>query len=125
ERDHGRSDVARLHGELRALKQDNALLEAQLRDVSRTMRKARLARTTLASRVRASVYTVTASLDEGSGFVAWVRGRNSYVITANHVVALSVHHGDRGVRVHRGTKIWLGRVVETDSDNDLALIRVP
>ena len=132
ERDHRRGDVARLEGELKTMRRDlrgahrdNALLAARLRSVTRGVRKARLARTTLASRVRASVFTVTASLDEGSGFVAWVKGRSSYVITANHVVILSVHHHDYGVRVHRGTKIWLGRVVETDSDNDLALIRVP
>ena len=125
ERDHRRSDVARLQRELQAVKQDNALLADRLRGVSRRMRKAQVARTTLASRVRASVFTVTVSLDEGSGFVAWVKGRNSYVITANHVVALSVHHHDLGVRVHRGTTIWLGRIVKTDPDNQLALIRVP
>ena len=132
ERDHRRSDVARLASQVQAMKGDlatakqaNAVLAARLRSLSRRQLKAKLARTTLAARVKRSVFTVTVSLDEGSGFVAWVQGRNSYVITANHVVVLSVDRGDYGARVHSGTKVWLGRIVKTDPDNDLALIKVP
>ena len=131
ERDQRRDDVTRLEGQLASIKRDlsgarreNAVLADRLRGVTRRARKARLARTALAKRVRASVFTVTASLDEGTGFVAWVRGGSSYVLTANHVVVLSIDHGDYGVRVHTGTKIWHGRIVKTDADNDLALIRV-
>ena len=54
-----------------------------------------------------------------------MKGASTYVLTANHVVVLSVDRGDYGVRVHRGTTVWLGRIVKTDPDNDLALIRVP
>jgi S1-C subfamily serine protease len=129
---HERNDVARLDGELRAMKRDlgdtrreNTVLADRLRSLTRGVRSAQVARTTLAARIRASVFTVTASLDEGSGFIGWVSSRNSYVITANHVIILSVHHGDRAVRVHRGTSVWRGRVIKTDSNNDLALIRVP
>jgi S1-C subfamily serine protease len=71
------------------------------------------------------VFTVTASLDEGTGWVAWVKGRNSYVLTVNHVVVFSVARGDYGVRVHEGKRAWRGRIVKTDEGNDLALIRVP
>ncbi|HEV8603709.1 MAG TPA: S1C family serine protease [Gaiellaceae bacterium] len=132
ERDQRRTDVARLGRELRVVRGDlstaerqNEVLAGRLRGVTRRARKARLARTTLAARVRRSVFTVTASLDEGSGFVAWVKGRDTYVMTANHVVVLSVHRHELGVRVHSGTRVWLGRIVRTDPDNDLALIRVP
>jgi S1-C subfamily serine protease len=132
ERDHRRDDIAQLEGQLqtmrrdlRSTKRDNELLAGRLRSVTRGVRKARLARSTLASRVRASVFTVSASLDEGSGFIGWVRGKSSYVITANHVVALSVDRKDFAVRVHSGTKVWRGRIVKTDPDNDLAVIRVP
>ncbi|MEP6908946.1 MAG: S1C family serine protease [Actinomycetota bacterium] len=132
ERDHRRHDVARLEHQLAAMKRDlrsarseNAVLAGRIRSVTRRALKARLARTSLAARVKRSVFTVTASLDEGSGFVAWVKGNASYVLTANHVVVLSVDHGDYGVRVHEGNKIWLGQIVKTDPDNDLALIRVP
>ena len=71
------------------------------------------------------MFTVTASLDEGTGRVTWVKGRNSYVLTANHVVVLSVARGEYGVRVHEGKRVWRGRIVKTDEGNDLALIRVP
>jgi S1-C subfamily serine protease len=132
ERDQRRDDVSRLEGELSSIKRElsgarrqNAVLAERLRGVTRRARKARLARTALASRVRASVYTVTASLDEGTGFVAWVKGGSSYVLTANHVVVLSVDRGDYDVHLRSGSKVWLGRVVKTDADNDLALIRVP
>jgi S1-C subfamily serine protease len=127
-----RNDVARLESELHTLKGDlagtrraNDVLAARIRAVTRRALKAKLARTELAARVRRSVFTVTASLDEGTGWVAWVRGRNSFVLTANHVVIFSVARGDRDVRVHEGKRVWDGRIVKTDEGNDLALIRVP
>lgn len=132
ERNDRRDDVARLESELRTMKSDlagarraNAVLAARIRAVTRRALKAKLARTELAARVRRSVFTVTASLDEGTGWVAWVQGRNSYVLTANHVVIFSVARGEREVRVHEGKRVWNGRVVKTDEGNDLALIRVP
>lgn len=132
ERNDRREDVARLESQLRAVEGDlagtrraNAVLAARIRAVTRRALKAKLARTELAARVRRSVFTVTAALDEGTGWVAWVHGRNSYVLTANHVVIFSVARGDRAVRVHEGQRVWDGRVVKTDEGNDLALIRVP
>jgi S1-C subfamily serine protease len=132
ERNDRREDVARLESELHTLKGDlagtrraNDVLAARIRAVTRRALKAKLARTELAARVRRSVFTVTASLDEGTGWLAWVRGRNSFVLTANHVVIFSVARGDRDVRVHEGKRVWDGRIVKTDEGNDLALIRVP
>jgi S1-C subfamily serine protease len=131
ERDQRRQDVAQLERELTAVKgslgvarQENTVLAGRIRRVSRRELKEKLARTSLAARVRKSVFTVTASLDEGTGWVAWVKGRDSYVITANHVVVLSVQHGDYAVRVHEGSRVWHGRIIKTDEGNDLALIRV-
>lgn len=132
ERDQRRDDVARLEGQLQTVKRDltgarneNAILAGRIRGVTRRALKAKLSRTTLAARVKRSVFTISASLDEGSGFIAWVKGGSTYVLTANHVVVLSIDRGDYGVRVHRGTTVWLGRIVKTDPDHDLALIRVP
>jgi putative serine protease PepD len=132
ERDQRRDDVARLGDKLASLKHDltvakrqNAVLADRVRGVTRRARKAHLARSTLAARVKRSVFTVSVSLDEGSGFVAWVKDGASYVLTANHVVVLSVDRGELAARVHTGTTVWRGRIVATDPDNDLALIRVP
>lgn len=131
ERDTRRDDVARLESELHTVKRDltlakreNAVLADRIRGVSRRALKAKLARSSLAARVKRSVFTVTASLDEGTGFIGWVKGRDTYVLTANHVVVLSVDRGDYDVRVHEGNRVWKGRIVKTDDGNDLALIRV-
>ena len=132
ERDQRHDDVATLQSELGSVRRDlaqerraNSVLATRIRSVSRRELKAKLARTTLAARVRKSVFTVTASLDEGTAWVAWVQGRNSYLLTANHVVVLSVAHRELAVRVHEGKRVWHGRIIRTDEGNDLALIRVP
>ena len=57
--------------------------------------------------------------------MAWVKDGASYVLTANHVVVLSVDRGELAARVHDRDAVWRGRIVATDPDNDLALIRVP
>jgi S1-C subfamily serine protease len=131
ERDQREQDVASLQGQLRSVEKNleatrlqNSALNAKVRGVSRRQLRARVARTTLAARVRKSVFTVTASLDEGTAWVAWVKGKNSYLLTANHVVVFSVARNERKVRIHEGTRVWDGRIVKTDESNDLALILV-
>jgi S1-C subfamily serine protease len=132
ERDQRREDVAGLEQQLQSVernmtaarRQDSAL-SARVRGVSRRQLKARVARTTLAARVRKSVFTVTASLDEGTAWVAWVKGRTSYLLTANHVVVFSVARHELKVRIHEGRRVWEGKIVKTDEGNDLALIVVP
>lgn len=132
ERDNRREDVARLEKQvrsvetqLRSARAQNTVLEGQIRGVNRRARKARVARTTLAARVRRSVFTLTVSLDEGTAFVAWTKGRNSYLLTAEHAVYRTVARGDRKARLHQGRRVWEGKVVRTDPSHDLALIRVP
>ena len=132
ERDSRRDDVTRLETELRAVenqltgaRRQDTLLAGRIQGVNRRALKAKVARTTLAARVKRSVFTLSVSLDEGTAFVAWVKGRNSYLITANHVVVLSVARGERKARVHQGRKVWEGRIIRGDPDHDIALIRVP
>lgn len=113
--------MARLETGLRAVenqitearRQDTVLAEG-IRGVNRRALRAKVARTTLAARVKRSVFTLSISLDEGAAFVAWVKGRNSYLLTANHNVVLSVARGKRKARVHQGRKVWEGKVVRTD-----------
>ena len=132
ERDQREQDVASLQSQLRSVERNlttarlqNSALSAKVRGVNRRELRAKVARTTLAARVRKSVFTVTASLDEGRPRVAWVKGRSSNLLTANHVVVFSVARGARKVQIHEGTHVWDGRIVKTDEGNDLALIVVP
>jgi len=132
ERDNRREDVARLESQLSAIetqlqgaRRQNTALAGRIRRVNRRAFKARVARTALAARVRRSVFTLSIALDEGTAFVAWVKGRNSYLLTANHNVVLSVARGVRKALLHQGRKVWEGRVVRTDLGHDLALVRVP
>ena len=132
ERDQREQDVATLESQLRsvernltAARRQDSLLSKRVRGVNRRELKAKVARTTLAARVRKSVFTVTSSLDEGTAWVAWVKGQNSYLVTANHVVVLSVARHEYKVRIHEGNRVWHGRVIRVDEGNDLALILVP
>ena len=132
ERDNRREDVTRLETQLRAVenqltgaRRQDTLLAGRIQGVNRRALKAKVARTTLAARIKRSVFTLSVSLDEGTAFVAWVKGRNSYLITANHVVVLSVARGERKARVHQGRKVWEGKILRGDPDHDIALIRVP
>jgi S1-C subfamily serine protease len=132
ERDSRRDDVARLETQLRAVenqltggRRQDALLAGKIRGVNRRALRAKVARTTLAARIRRSTFTLSVSLDEGTAWVAWVKGRNSYLITAGHVVVLSLERGERKARVHQGRKVWEGKVIRSDPDHDIALVRVP
>jgi S1-C subfamily serine protease len=132
ERDSRREDVTRLETQLRVVesqltgaRRQDSLLAGKIQGVNRRALKAKVARTTLAARIKRSVFTLSVSLDEGTAFVGWVKGRNSYLITANHVVVLSVARGERKARVHQGRKVWEGKIVRSDPDHDIALIRVP
>lgn len=132
ERDSRRTDVRRLEGqvddvqtELVATRKANALLAAKLRGVSARVGRARVNLTPLAARIRKSVFTITAALDDGTGFSGWVSDGSTYVVTANHVVGLSIAAGKPFVQVRQQGRRWRGRVIRMDEENDLAVIRVP
>ena len=138
ERDTRRADVARLvlpvmnmrrnvataRRDLRGARRESALLSARLRTVSTRVQRARVSLQPLAARIRQSVFTVQAAEDEGTGFVGWIEGRTTYVLTANHVVGLSVDDGKPNVRLLKRGRVWRGVVVKLDDVHDFALIRV-
>ena len=138
ERDTRRADVARLELQLRTMRtnvanarrdlrgarRESALLAARLRTVSTRVQRARVSLQPLAARIRQSVFTLKAADDEGSAFVGWIEGRTTYVITANHVVGLSVDAGKPNVRLLKRGRVWRGVVIKLDDVHDLALIRV-
>jgi S1-C subfamily serine protease len=96
-----------------------ALEEAQ-QEISGEFKKQTQGTKLLASRVLPSVFTIETPYGSGSGFAAWRKGDDTMVITANHVV-----EGVDEVTLRRKGASWQGDVVETDSTNDLAVIRVP
>ena len=131
ERDSRRADIRKLEGqvddvqaELVATRKANAVLAARLRGVSARVGRARVNLTPLAARIRKSVFTLTAALDEGSGFSGWVSDGSTYVVTANHVVGLSIAAGKPFVQLRQQGRRWRGRVIRMDEENDLAVIRV-
>jgi S1-C subfamily serine protease len=73
----------------------------------------------LAARVLPSVYSLEVPDGSAAGFAAWRDGGATILLTAAHVVS-----GWEKVTVHRGERSWTGEVLEVDSTNDLATVRV-
>jgi S1-C subfamily serine protease len=119
-----RREVAAARRDLRTARRESAQLAARLGQVSTRVNRARVNLTPLATRIRDSVFTVRTSTDEASGFVGWIEGRTTFVITAQHVVGLSVDQGEPFVRLRKRGRTWRGRVWRMDDVADLAVIRV-
>jgi S1-C subfamily serine protease len=131
ERVNRREDVSRLQEQVGSLRHDLAASKRQelalaerMRAVAKRVRRTQVNLVPLAARVRRSVFTLKNARDEGTGWAAWVKGRSTYVLTANHVVVLAVMHHELDVRLLHGRRRYLGRIIRTDPDNDLALIQV-
>lgn len=74
----------------------------------------------LAGRVLPSVFSLEAPDGSAAGFAAWHEDGATILLTAAHVVA-----GWHTVTVRRGERSWKATVVEVDTTNDLATVRVP
>jgi S1-C subfamily serine protease len=74
------------------------------------------ATTALVQQLSKSVVSVNAQMSRGTGVVLDKQG---YIVTCNHVL-----QGCSTVRVGQGEKTFEARVVGTDADNDLALLKV-
>lgn len=111
------AQVAQLDRRIRALSRRNTTLSDQIDTSART--KASLA--PLASRTLRSVFTIVADGAQGTGFAAWEADGRMYVLTANHVVRLTL---GANVNLERKGGAWAGEIVATDTAHDLALIRV-
>ncbi len=103
--------------------------EAQANDlkqsaVSAATTKQVLAAEAMAGRASQSVVSLRTPKHHGAGFVAWVKGRYSYVLTASPLVRPLLRSGKRGVKVELGKKNVPGRVIALDSKKQLALVRV-
>lgn len=121
ERSARKTEVAKLRGELEALRTRSAALGGRLSSAERQLERKDVGVAPLAARVLRSVFTVHAEESLGSGFAAWRADGDTYVITAHHVVA-----GLLGstVTLARKDGAWTGELTAVDPKNDLALIRV-
>lgn len=100
----------------RALGDDLAELRARVRAVEERSQGTG----PLAARVLPSVYSLEVPDGSAAGFAAWREDDATILLTAAHVVS-----GWDEVTVRRGERSWKGEVLEVDSTNDLATVRVP
>jgi S1-C subfamily serine protease len=123
------SDVRVLQGQVRDLQQRVATLAAtndritgRLQATDRKLGQKEAGIAPLAARVLRSVFRVeTRSGWFGTGFAAWTSDGQTYVLTANHVVA---HDDGATVTLERSNGSWAGEIAATDPKNGLALIRL-
>jgi hypothetical protein len=97
----------------------NATLAKRLKGVEGTVAQSRKGLRPLAQQALKSVYTVETFDSGGTAWLAWKSGGQSYLVTANHVVA---GPGEQ-VTLRQHNRTWPGTVIRTDETNDLALIR--
>jgi len=120
-----RHRVTSLQARAGALQSENTALARRLGEARKglaTTFEASLAR--LAARVVRSVFTVDTSVGFGTAWAAWRAGRDTYLMTAYHVVEPALARGTHDVTVNRKLRSWPGVIVATDSVNDLAVVRV-
>lgn len=110
--------------QLQVLQEQNSSLGKRITNLRSRLSKQGQGLAPLANRILRSVFTVDSGTELGSAWVAWQASGESYLITANHVVADAVAVGDRSVTVHQKGRTFSGRVVRTDPTNDLALVQV-
>jgi S1-C subfamily serine protease len=121
ERSARRAEVSALQRRLDAVAGRSDKIAGRLSTAERSLKRKEQGIAPLAQRVLRSVFTVETDTRFGSGFVAWVDDRSSYVLTAYHVVGGQFHGGVTLTRKDGG---WQGEIVEIDPKNDLAVIRM-
>jgi S1-C subfamily serine protease len=121
EREARRADVGALDRRLDAVAGRSDRIAGRLSSAEESLKRKERGIAPLAERVLRSVFTVETDVAYGSGFVAWFDDRAAYVLTAAHVVGGQFHGGVTLTRTGGG---WQGEIVELDTKNDLALIRM-
>ncbi len=124
------STVNSLRAQVQALSRQTSVQSAQSATLAGRLRRieknngATGSVTKLAARVLRSVFTIETPEGLGTGWAAWTAGDNTYLITANHVVADTVAAGNSTVKVEQKNRTLTGQVIRRDTTNDLATIRV-
>jgi len=116
--------LASAGNEISSLAAQNATLARRVGSLGSSVQAAKAGVAPLAQRILKSVFTVRVSGGLGTGWAAWTEGGDTYVITANHVVADDVAAGIKTVRLRQKSNSWTATIDKTDSTNDLAVVVV-
>src|SRR5205085_12284593 len=101
----------------------NVAVGGEVSSTARQLKKKDAGMAPLAARSLKSVFTIqTPDGWLGAGFAAWREDGDTYLVTANHVVAHTIENNY--VQVKRKGGAWAGEVMVRDSQNDLAVVRV-
>lgn len=119
-----KSQVVAVNHRITALESQNNAVSKRLAATQKNLSESRLGVAPLAARVLKSVFTVETAGGLGTGWVAWTTSQFTYVITANHVAQDAIAFGTHTVTLKQKSRSWHGQIVETDSVNDLAVIKV-
>ena len=116
--------LASASNEISSLAAQNATLAKRVGALGSSVQASKAGLAPLAQRVLKSVFTVKVSGGLGTGWAAWTAGGDTYVITANHVVADDVAAGIKTVKLLQKSNSWTATIGKTDSTNDLAVVVV-
>jgi S1-C subfamily serine protease len=118
------TNVARSDQKVTALVAQNATLSKRLQDAEKKINVSNAGVAPLANRVLKSIFTITGSTEQGTAWAAWTSAGDTYLVTANHVVANDVSAGAYQVRLTQKGRTWNGTIIRYDDVNDLALVKV-
>ena len=110
--------------QINTLQTEDAALAKRLAAAQLSLKQSKAGIAPLAARILTSVFTVETSYGLGTAWAAWTANGQTYLVTANHVVADAVAAGETTVTVHRKGTTWHGHIGTTDATNDLAVVTV-
>jgi S1-C subfamily serine protease len=119
-----RAQITSLRHELAGLSAKSSILAGKVSATEKKLSSSEAGVAPLAARVLRSVFTVDTPTGLGTGWVAWTRDGDTYLITANHVAQDAIFYGTHKVKIRQKSHSWTGTIIRTDSTNDLAVIRV-
>lgn len=119
-----RQQLTSAQHEIGSLSAQNGTLARRVGELGSSVQASKAGFAPLAKRLLKSVFTVQVSDGLGTGWAAWTTGGDTYVITANHVVADDVAAGIKTVMLKQNGKTWTATIGSTDPTNDLAVVIV-
>jgi serine protease Do len=110
--------------DINSLSAQNATLAQRISQLGSSVQASKAGLAPLAHRVLQSVFTIQVSDGLGTAWSAWTAGGDTYLITANHVVADDVAAGIKTAKLEQKGNTWTAEIGRTDPTNDLAVVIV-